>query len=148
MNIEMNIKISKMTLSDLDSIKKNLTSDFDDFWNYNILKEEIESPNSKYIIAKLNNEIIGFAGIKTIMQEADIMNIVTKQSYRNQGIGTLLLENLISLSKQLKLTSLSLEVNENNLPAIHLYNKFGFENLGTRKNYYKNQNAIIMTKLL
>lgn len=143
----MNIEISKMTLSDLDNIKNNLTSEFDDFWNYNILKEELNN-NSNYIIAKSNNEIIGFAGIKIVISEADIMNIVTKKIYRNQGIGSLLLENLILLSKKLNLTSLSLEVNTNNLTAIHLYKKFGFESLGFRKNYYQNQDAIIMTKLL
>lgn len=144
----MNVKLSKMTLADLNSIKNNLISEFDDFWNYNILKEELDNNNSNYIMAKLNNEIIGFAGIKIILNEADIMNIVTKKIYRNQGVGNLLLKSLISLSKKLNLTSLSLEVNENNLTAIHLYKKFGFEILGTRKNYYQNQNAIIMTKTL
>lgn len=144
----MNIEINKMTLLDLDNIKNNLTSDFDDFWSYNILKEELKYDNSTYIIAKLNNEIIGFAGIKIVIDKADIMNIVTKKIYRNQGVGGMLLKSLISLSKKLNLTSLSLEVNENNLTAIHLYKKFGFEILGTRKNYYQNQNAIIMTKTL
>ena len=68
-----------MTLADLNSIKNNLISEFDDFWNYNILKEELDNNNSNYIMAKLNNEIIGFAGIKIILNEADIMNIVTKK---------------------------------------------------------------------
>ena len=144
----MNIKIEEMTINDLNNIKDNLENDFDDFWNYNILKEEIENDNSKYIIAKVDNQIVGFAGIKIIIDEADIMNIVTKKTFRNQGIGTLLLENLISIVSKLHLTSISLEVNEENLPAIHLYEKFGFENLGIRKNYYQNKNAIIMTKKL
>lgn len=144
----MDIKIEEMTINDLNIIKDNLENDFDNFWNYNILKEEIESDNSKYIVAKIDNEVIGFAGIKIIVDEADIMNIVTKISYRNQGIGTLLLKNLISISSELQLSSISLEVNEENLPAIHLYEKFGFENLGVRKNYYQNKNAIIMTKKL
>lgn len=137
-----------MTLTDLDYIKDNLISDFDDFWTYQILKEELESKNSSYLVAKINNEIVGFAGIKIILDEADIMNIVTKKTYRNQGIGTLLLENLISLSKKLNLKTLSLEVSEENLPAIHLYRKFGFEYLGVRKNYYQDKNGYIMTKKL
>lgn len=144
----MNIKITPMTLTDLDYIKDNLISDFDDFWTYQILKEELESKNSSYLVAKINNEIVGFAGIKVILDEADIMNIVTKKTYRDQGIGTLLLENLISLSKKLNLKSLSLEVSEENLPAIHLYKKFGFEYLGVRKNYYQDKNGYIMTKKL
>lgn len=144
----MNIKITPMTLTDVNTIKNNLISDFDNFWTYQILKEELESENSSYLIARMNDEIIGFAGIKVVLDEADIMNIVIKKNYRNQGIGTLLLENLISLAKSLNSNSLSLEVSEKNLPAIHLYQKFGFESLGVRKNYYQDKNGIIMTKKL
>lgn len=144
----MNINIEKMTITDLNNIKDNLHNDFDDFWNYNVLKEEIESNNSKYIVAKIDNEVVGFAGIKIIIDEADIMNIVAKKTFRNKGIGTLLLENLVFIAHELQLYSISLEVNEENLPAIHLYEKFGFQNLGIRKNYYQDKNAIIMTKKL
>lgn len=144
----MNIKITPMTLTDVNTIKNNLISDFDNFWTYQILKEELESENSSYLIARMDDEIIGFAGIKVVLDEADIMNIVIKKNYRNQGVGTLLLENLISLAKRLNLKSLSLEVSEKNLPAIHLYQKFGFESLGVRKNYYQDKNGIIMTKKL
>lgn len=140
----MDIKIEKMTLNDLENIQNILISDFDDFWNYNILKDELESENSIYIVAKSNKEIIGFAGIKILLDEADIMNIVTKKIYRNQGIGTLLLTNLISISKNLNLHSLSLEVNEENKTAIHLYENLGFKNIGIRKNYYKSKNGKIM----
>ena len=139
------IDIEEMSLNDLEKIKDILISDFDDFWNYNILKEELESPNSKYIIAKTNDgEIIGFAGIKIIINTADIMNIVVKKSWRNQGVGNFLLNNLVSICKDLNLLSLSLEVNEDNYPAIHLYKKFGFKNIGLRKNYYKNNDGIVM----
>lgn len=143
------IKIEEMSLSDLESIKDILISDFDDFWNYNILKEELESIDSKYIVAKTNDgEIISFAGIKIIVDTADIMNIVVKKSWRNQGVGNLLLNNLVSLCKNLNLSSLSLEVSENNIPAIHLYEKFGFKQVGLRKNYYCNNNDGIVMKYI
>lgn len=141
-----NIEIEVMTLDDLEIIKDILASDFDEFWNYNVFKSELQSENSQYLVAKLNNEIIGFAGIKIIIDEADIMNIVTKKAYRNQGIGTLLLNEIISLCQKLNLNSISLEVNEINKSAIHLYKNFGFEKVGNRKKYYNNSNAILMTK--
>ena len=142
------VQITEMSLFDLENIKDILISDFDDFWNYNILKEELESSNSKYIIAKTNDgEIIGFAGIKIILDNADIMNIVVKKSCRNQGVGNLLLSNLISLCKELNLSSLTLEVNEDNLPAIHLYETFGFKQIGIRKNYYHGKNGILMSMI-
>ena len=87
----MNIEIDKMSLSDLIEIKDILLTDFDDFWNYNILEQEIKSANSHYLVAKKGKEIVGFAGIKVVLENADIMNIVVKQNYRNQGIGSSLL---------------------------------------------------------
>ena len=146
-NIKLdNIEIKVMTLDDLKTIKEILISDFDEFWNYNVFKAELQSENSKYLVAKLNNEIIGFAGIKIIIDEADIMNIVTKKIYRNQAVGKLLLNEIINLCKKHNLNSVSLEVNEINSSAIHLYENFGFEKVGNRKNYYNSSNAILMTK--
>ena len=143
-----NIEVKLMTLDDLETIKDILASDFDEFWNYNVFKEELQSENSKYLVAKLNNEIIGFAGIKIIIDKADIMNIVTKKTYRNQGIGTLLLNEIISLCQKLNLSSISLEVNEINKSAIHIYENMSFEKVDTRKKYYNSSNAILMSKNL
>ena len=148
-NIKINnIEVKIMTLDDLETIKDILNSDFDEFWNYNVFKEELQSRNSKYLVAIFNNEIIGFAGIKIMIDEADIMNIVTKKIYRNQGVGTLLLHEMILLCEKSNLKFLSLEVNEINKSAIHLYENFGFEKVGSRKNYYNDSNAIIMSKKL
>ena len=140
------IEIYKMSLNDLENIKEILVSDFDDFWNYSTLKEELSNANSYYLVAKLDNEILGFAGIKYVLNDADIMNIVVKKSKRKSGIGSLLLKNIIELCKKLNVSTLFLEVNEKNLPAISLYKKFGFEEVGFRKNYYKENNAIVMKK--
>ena len=143
----MEIIITEMNLSDLDNISNILYSDFDDFWNYNIFKSELENPNSKYIIAKHNDEIVGFAGITILIDKADITNIVTKKKYRNNNIGSKQLEYIIELCKSLNLTELSLEVANSNIPAINLYKKFNFEICGLRKKYYNNtEDAIIMTK--
>lgn len=144
----MDFKIDKMSLEDLISIKDILTTEFDDFWNYEILKSELESNNSYFFVAKnISREIVGFAGIKVILDEADIMNIVVKKDFRNNGIGSLLLDYLISYSKSINLKTITLEVNEINIPAIKLYEKFDFEKLGIRKKYYNGENdAIIMSK--
>lgn len=149
MEIISNIWFKNMTITDLDSIKDNLYTDFDDFWSYNIFKSELENENSKYIIAILNNEIIGFAGIWQVIDEAHITNIVVRKDFRKLGIGSLLLEKLISICKNLEsINSVTLEVNEDNIPAQKLYEKFNFKVLGKRKNYYNNKAAIIMTLYL
>ena len=140
----MNLEFKKMTLNDLNTIKSNLTTDFDNFWNYNILKSELENNLSYFIICKFQNEIVGFGGIKKILDDADIMNIVVKKDYRNKKIGTKLLNELINLAKSLNIKYINLEVNENNKYAIQLYINLGFIKNGKRNNYYNNNEAAIL----
>lgn len=143
------IKIDKMTLLDYEKIKDNLVEEFDEFWTPNILKSELENELSRYIVAKIDDEIVGFAGVIILLDDSEITNIVTKKTMRKKGIGKHLLEKLIEISKEENKTEISLEVNEINEPAIRLYEKFGFEIVGRRKKYYNRVNdAIIMTKKL
>lgn len=143
------MQIRKMNLEDFEKISSILESEFDDFWNTNVFKEELKNINSKYILVENENEIVGFAGIWICIDEAHITNIVVKKSYRNNKIGSKLLEELINLAINSDLTSITLEVRTDNLPAIKLYEKYNFENLGVRKKYYENTfDAFIMTKKL
>lgn len=140
------LEMHTMKLSDLEEIKNTLQTDFDDLWNFQIFKEELGNTTSRYLVLKYENEIVGFGGIKIILDEATLMNIVTKKNKRNQGFAKMLLNELITISQEENCSSITLEVNENNLSAIHLYKLFNFKEVGKRKNYYKNGNtAILMT---
>ena len=140
------IKIEKMTFEDFKSIENVLQTEFDEFWTPSILKSELESSLSKYIVAKNEDEVVGFAGIIILPDDVEITNIVTKKNERKKGIGKLLLDKLIQMAFELK-KDISLEVNEENNAAINLYKKAGFEEDGIRKKYYNGKNnAIIMTK--
>ena len=140
------IQIYAMTFDDLNMLKDNLKTDFDDFWSFEILREEIANTNSKYLVLLYDGQIVCFGGIKIILDEANLMNIVTKKQMRHNGFANFLLNELISISKKEKCSTITLEVNENNLPAINLYKKFGFTEVGRRKKYYRNgDTAILMT---
>ena len=125
-----------------------LQDEFDSFWNTNILRQEILNKNCKYIIAKTDDgEILGFAGILINVDIVEIMNIVVRKNYRRNGVGQKLLDELINLAKETNLNNLSLEVNSKNVPAIKLYEKNGFIQIGIRKKYYNNiDDAILMQK--
>lgn len=141
-----NLVIDKMTISDLAEIANNLTSDFDEFWNSSILESEIKNPFSQYIIAKINREIVGFAGVIDTVDQLEITNIVVRKDFRKKGIGNELLTELIKLAKENDKEKITLEVNNTNLVAIKLYEKNGFKNVGFRKKYYNNTyDANIMT---
>lgn len=140
--------ISFMTVKDLNKIKNILQSDFDEFWDYDVLYNELISANSKYIVAKTkDNIIVAFAGIKIILDTAEIMNIVTKKSMRNLGIGSYMLENLISICKKNNIKLLNLEVKNTNSIAINLYKKYNFREVGLRKKYYDNKDDAILMSL-
>lgn len=140
--------ISFMTVKDLNKIKNILQYDFDEFWDYDVLYNELISANSKYIVAKTkDNIIVAFAGIKIILDTAEIMNIVTKKSMRNLGIGSYMLENLISICKKNNIKLLNLEVKNTNSIAINLYKKYNFREVGLRKKYYDNKDDAILMSL-
>ena len=144
-----NLKISNMNISDFEIISPILSSSFDNFWSPETLKSELNNPNSHYIVAKLDDQIVGFAGIWKSVDDVHITDIVVKKDFRKKGIGSLLLQKLIELTKSLNYKELTLEVNVLNEPAKQLYLKFGFKELGIRKKYYNNtDDAIIMTLYL
>ena len=143
------IKITEMTFEDFEKIKEKLQTDFDEFWTPSILKSELESDLSKYVVAKNDEKIVGFAGVIILPDDVEITNIVTKKQERKKGIGKLLLDKLIEIAKQTGKDNISLEVNEKNIVAINLYKNAGFQEVGIRKKYYNGiDNAIIMTKVL
>ena len=146
-SFEEKIEITRMTLNDIDNITPDFNKDFDTFWNINNLRNDFANPNSTYFVAKLDTEIVGFAGILKICDEANIMNIVTKVNKRRLGIGTKLLQALIASAKEQNCTSIILEVNENNKPAIKLYEKYNFIRIGLRKKYYNNTDDAILMSL-
>jgi len=142
-----NVKIYDMTLEDFENIKDILISEFDDFWTPQILKNEIIGENKKYIVAKNDDAIVGFAGLFLSVDNVEIMNIVTKKTERGKGVGRMMLIKLIEFAKNNNYEAILLEVNENNIPARKLYESTGFEQIGFRKEYYNStDNAIIMSK--
>ncbi|MBR6505197.1 MAG: ribosomal protein S18-alanine N-acetyltransferase [Clostridia bacterium] len=141
------LNFSKMDLNDLNIISPILQSDFDDFWNENILKLELENENSYYIVAKEDNDIVGFGGLWKSIDDIHLTNIVTKKNLRNKGIGKTILNELINQAKNFGYNIITLEVNENNLPALSLYKKFGFKEVGIRKKYYNNSDSAIIMNL-
>ena len=140
------IEISYMTKNDVDLITEILQSEFDEFWTISILEAEILNSDSIYIVAKINQEIVGFAGIWDDTYNMHITNIAVKKTNRHKGIGKALLKKLIQITKEENKETITLEVNEQNKIAQNLYLKNGFKIMGKRKKYYNGtHDAIIMT---
>lgn len=106
------------------------------------------SHGTKFFVAEKDDKVLGYIGISCILDEGYITNVAVFPEYKNKGVGTALLNRVISLKDELPLSFISLEVRESNATAIRLYEKFGFKTEGFRRNFYTNplENALIMTK--
>ena len=130
------ISISKMQNSDIDSIFLLEKDCFQDAWSKETLTECVSNERYNIFVAKLDGEIVGYAGSVWGDEFADVTRIAVKKQYRAQGIGKMLLDKLIEDAFCRGANTVFLEVRANNEPAIRLYEKSGGEKFGTRKNYY------------
>ena len=89
-------------------------------------------------------------GSQTVIDESDVMNLAVHPDYRRQGIAEKLMEALEKGLRERESKSLTLEVRASNVSAIALYEKLGFQQVGLRKNYYRNpkEDALILCKTL
>ena len=83
------------------------------------------------------DDAIGFSVCSTGADEAHLQNIVVVPAQQGRGAGYWLLEQTVRKLKERALQRLFLEVRASNHPAIHLYQQYGFENIGLRKDYYE-----------
>lgn len=101
------------------------------------------NPNETIYIYKENNINKGFIHIQNGLDIIDLLNIIVKPEYQNQGIGSALLKYIIDNKQDKKIM---LEVRSKNINAIKLYQKYDFKIINIRKNYYKDDDAIIMER--
>ena len=139
------MEISKMTQKDLENISDILEIEFDDFWNYNILRSELLNAMKVYSCCLVNSDIVGFGGFSIILDTAELNNIVIKKSQRGNGYSKVLLKRLIKLAKIHGCKKMNLEVAANNAIAIHLYKECGFKQVGLRPKYYNGTDALLYT---
>ena len=104
---------------------------------------------SLWIVAVDGEKIAGYVGSQTVLGWSDMMNLAVAPEYRRNGIGqTLVMELIRHLQEDQKATCLTLEVRASNMPAIELYSKLGFQEVGRRPGYYfkPKEDAIILRK--
>ena len=131
------ISIEKMNASNILGVKEICDLSFSSPWSIDSLNKELTNKRAAYIVIKLGDKIVGFGGMWTLFDEADITNIAVHPDYRGHNFGDII-ENLIKIAKELGATSMTLEVRASNTPAINLYKKHNFTIEGTRKNFYEN----------
>ena len=142
------IFIREMYAADLSKVLEIEHMCFTTPWDIRSFEYELDYKDTILKVAVLNNQIIGYVCVRTILDVTHILNLAVLPEFRRRGIGSMLLRDALNELKRLKpdINLITLEVRESNTAAIKLYEKFGFKVMGKRISYYDkpHENAIIM----
>ena len=121
---------------------------FSDAWSYRDVQDLICTEGGMCFTAVDGDEVIAYVIGRLIAPEGEIYRVAVAPHKSQRGIGYRLLDYAVKTSKGQGLERLFLEVRSRNVPAINLYRAYGFKEIGTRKNYYKDpqDDAIVMLK--
>ncbi|WP_425444449.1 ribosomal protein S18-alanine N-acetyltransferase [Terribacillus aidingensis] len=139
--------VRQMQLADIPAVYTIETASFATPWTIDIFEREItENTFASYFVIENEGVIAGYCGMWLVIDEAQITNIAILPSYRGKKLGEKLFAHVMEQAILAGAYRLSLEVRVSNLPAQHLYRKFGLVPGGIRKNYYTDnqEDAIVM----
>ena len=136
-----------MTAAHLDGVCAIENACFAHPWSRQSIEAELDNENSLFYVAVEDGQVIGYIGMSFVLDEGYIYNVAVKADCRKNGVGSALIQTLVTHCRKNNFAFLTLEVRESNAPARSLYEKFGFIKVGERKNYYSDptENAILMT---
>lgn len=142
----MNIVIDFMKEEDIDTILDISSLSFSICWSKNSYIQELTNPIARYLVAKIDNKVVGFVGTWIVLDESHITNIAVHPNYRKQGIASKLFKEFLDYCKNKGCIAYTLEVRNSNKAAKALYEKYNFKQDGIRKGYYEDnkEDAIIM----
>jgi [ribosomal protein S18]-alanine N-acetyltransferase len=142
------ILIEPMTLDDLPAVQAIEQASFTTPWPPHAYRSELESNRlATYLVARAEGELVAYAGIWMMVDEAHITTFAVDPRWRRQRIGERLLLAMLDIARDRRAREATLEVRLSNLAARRLYEKYGFRPVGIRPRYYSDdhEDALIMT---
>ena len=140
--------IREMQIEDIEAVEAVDKACFSVPWQQTAFLSFLMREGTVFLVAEEDNEIIGYLGIATAYDESDVLKIVVLQEHRRKGAAGALLENAFDKIRAMGVKKNYLEVRVSNAPAISLYRKYGYTDVGIRRNYYTKpvEDALVMEK--
>jgi [ribosomal protein S18]-alanine N-acetyltransferase len=142
------LRIEPMRIDDIPAVQTIERASFTTPWPAHAYRTELESNRlATYLVARLGDELVGYGGMWTMVDEAHITTFAVHPGRRRRGIGERLLLALLDVAIARRANEATLEVRLSNLAARRLYEKYGFRPVGLRPRYYTDdqEDALIMT---
>jgi ribosomal-protein-alanine N-acetyltransferase len=144
------IVIQKMDEEDLEEVVRLEKICFSDPWSKEAFMEELRLKLAIPLVVKLGEKVVGYTCLWHLDAQLEVANFAVSPDHRVKGIGERIMKRILLEAKERGCKSIILSVRESNLPAIKLYTKFGFVEVGRRKKYYRlpTEDALTMHKNL
>lgn len=142
------IRIRRMDTADLTAVATIERDSYGEGWPATAFENELQNNRmARYIVLEEREQVIGFAGLWLIVDEAHVVTVAVAPGERRRGLGRMLVHSLVQLALAEGMESATLEVRVSNEAARALYRTYGFYEVGERKRYYADngEDAVIMT---
>jgi ribosomal-protein-alanine N-acetyltransferase len=133
--LKPNLQLRPMQLDDLDAIMQIEPMIYSHPWTRGNFSDSLNSGYSAWVLEE-NKEMIGYALMMMVLDEAHLLNLSIIKHRQKQGLGRYLLEHMITIAKRHKAANMFLEVRPSNISAIALYENMGFCEISVRRGYY------------
>ncbi|MFO1345612.1 MAG: ribosomal protein S18-alanine N-acetyltransferase [Rhodocyclaceae bacterium] len=145
------IEMLPMNASDLDDVLAIENTVYPFPWTRGNFADSLAAGYSAWV-CRIGGELVGYAVIMMVLDEAHLLNISVDQSRHGMGFGARLLRHAMAVARTLGARMLLLEVRPSNERALQLYTYFGFVRIGVRKAYYPahdgREDALVLTHAL
>jgi ribosomal-protein-alanine N-acetyltransferase len=136
--------IRRMEEGDIPAVAAMEGVVFTDPWSPNAFHEELATAGRRYLVAEQGGAIVGYGGLMVVGEDTHIVTLAVAPEERERGLGTRLMVALVEEALAAGSSHLTLEVRVSNESAQRLYRRFGFETVGLRRHYYRDEDALIM----
>ena len=137
--------IRPMTRDDIPAVATLEQQIYDSPWSVRVFYDELAMDNRRYLVAEQDGAgIVGYAGLLVVESDAHITTLAVEPQARRHSLGTRLMMDLVGAAIESGVDHITLEVRMSNQGAQRLYQKFGFAPVGLRKDYYRDEDALVM----
>jgi [ribosomal protein S18]-alanine N-acetyltransferase len=140
----VNLLLQTLTPDHLDQVVALDALCFGKLWSRDLYVRELDSDRSDLIAVIQNNQLLAYACVWCILEEAHITILAVDPTYQRLGLGRLLLWGLMECAIARGLERSTLEVKPSNIGAIALYQSYGFSEAGRRPKYYDDGSAALI----
>lgn len=142
--------IRRMRLADLPRVMEIELESFTMPWSEATFRGLLRRSDADLFVAEVDGTLVGYAVFWAVLDEGELGNVSVTGDYRRRGIGATLVQTVLERAADRGVRDVYLEVRVSNSGAQELYNQFGFEQVGRRRNYYIQpvEDAFVMRKRL